>query len=326
MDKVALYSNSTIQTSDLPKELIKQITDIQAVIPKDILFDGEDEKDWVEGGLQVKFHTTILYGVEESDKDDISKVVKAEMLRNKGIKATTGKIEYFDNEEEGHTAAVLRIESEGLKVLHDTLKATFKNKDSYPEYKSHTTIAYLKIGERLTKELIIKPVMWTINDVEMAYKGGKGIVKVSEEKVVDEPIILAVTEKREASTNPYIENAVRLIVASEIDNWHKREVIKLLDKLSSKVNHYKCDKCGLELEELEELEDTVLDCMCCCPVCLGGTLLIQATINKEAGLFDILTSPFVQNIISLLAPYLGNYKISQAIKLLQQGLLELKNK
>jgi hypothetical protein len=53
---------------------------------------------------------------------------------------------------------------------------------------------------------------------------------------------------------------------------------------------------------------------------------LTSELIKQEGILDFLTSPFIQNIINLLAPYLGNYKIQQAIKLLQEGLQELKGK
>jgi len=172
----AAFKNLTIQTSDTPKELIDQIKEVQKSIDKSKLYTGEDEKGWIEGGLQKKFHITILYGVEEKDQDKIAAIVKEYV--GKGLGAETGDIEYFDKKEDGYSVAVLRVDaSKGLENLHKALKQAVSNKHSYDQYKAHITIAYLKPNERLT-DVKINPVKWQINDIEETQKDGS-ITKVS---------------------------------------------------------------------------------------------------------------------------------------------------
>jgi hypothetical protein len=49
--------------------------------------------------------------------------------------------------------------------------------------------------------------------------------------------------------------------------------------------------------------------------------------QKSAGVVeDLLDSPFIQTALSLLAPYVQNYRIRQAIKLIQEGIEEEKKK
>lgn len=59
------------------------------------------------------------------------------------------KVEYFDNKEDNCTYAIVRIKSEGLYKLHYYLKENFDNKDSFPHFKPHISIACLKFGERI---------------------------------------------------------------------------------------------------------------------------------------------------------------------------------
>jgi len=142
------FKHLTVQASDVPKELIDQIKEIQKNIPKEKLYNKEDEKGWIENGLQQQFHITLLYGVEEDDKEQITNIVKEYV--GKGIGASTKAIEYFDKKEDGYSVAVIPIDGkQGLEALHKALKKDVKNKHSYPEYKAHVTIAYLQPGERL---------------------------------------------------------------------------------------------------------------------------------------------------------------------------------
>lgn len=47
-------------------------------------------------------------------------------------------------------------------------------------------------------------------------------------------------------------------------------------------------------------------------------------IEKQSGLFDWLKNPMIQTVLSLLNPLIGkSYKISQAVKLLLEGLKEI---
>ena len=172
--KMGAFTNLTVQTSQIPKELISQIKKVQKGIDKDKLVTDEDEKGWIEGGLQKKFHITILYGVETKEEDKIAEIVKEYV--GKGISCESKDVEYFDKDD--CTVAVLRMDgTQGLANLHKALKKEVKNKHKFPQFKAHLTIAYLKKGERLEDEKI-KKVKWQIDNIEMSRKNGS-LVKVS---------------------------------------------------------------------------------------------------------------------------------------------------
>jgi len=156
-----IFENASIQTSDLPEELVAQIRTIQSQIPENILYSGEDDV-FVENGIQQQLHITILYGVDNDV--DISSIVS----KHPSIKIKADKIDYFDSE--NYTVAIIKHESEGLTELHDELKANIENKDMYDIYTPHSTIAYLNKGERLTAEF--KPVEWTIIEIEIVKTDG----------------------------------------------------------------------------------------------------------------------------------------------------------
>lgn len=152
-----IFDNACIQTSDLPEELIKQIRNIQELIPMDILYDGEDDI-FVENGIQKQLHITILYGVDEN-LPIISNIVS----KYSNVKIAATSIDYFDSED--YTVAIIKHKSEKLTELHADLKEVILNKDMYDTYTPHTTIAYLNKGERIVTDF--KPVEWTIKEFEI---------------------------------------------------------------------------------------------------------------------------------------------------------------
>lgn len=156
-----IFDNASIQTSDLSKELITQIRNMQSSIPSDILYDGEDDI-FVENGIQLQLHATLLYGVD--NETDISSIIS----KYPDIKIKATDIDYFDSE--NYTVAIVKHESPELTKLHDELKANIENKDSYDTYTPHTTIAYLNKGERIAIDF--KPVEWAITEFEIVKTDG----------------------------------------------------------------------------------------------------------------------------------------------------------
>ncbi len=178
-DIEAAFSHQTIQTSDLPKELTEQIINIQQLIKANQLTNKEDEKGWVENGKQKLLHTTILFGIDSKDTEKIKEIVK----QYSDVEIEAKEIEYFDNKKEEHSVAVVKCESKGLTELHDKLKAEISNKETYPDYKPHITIAYLKFGERI-EGTDFKPVKFKLGHVEVSQKDGS-LDKVSKKSFID---------------------------------------------------------------------------------------------------------------------------------------------
>jgi len=280
MKKIAEYDHLTVQTSDIPDELKKRIQDIQSNLDKDILYDGEDEDGWVEGGLQKLFHTTILYGVNPNDKDAITEKVD-EVLAGGEFSAKTVEIEYFDHEEEGYSAMVLRIESDGLKKLHDTLKETFENKDKYPDYKTHVTIAYLKAGARV-EGVEVEPFEWDIDGVEMSNKDGS-LTKIAEDK----------PKCQECGKSDQV------VVANYGDGdwqgWECERCNTVVHPENDEDYHSACLDCGEEMEEETDIQ------LCQpCMVHYDVDLLWEMHDNNEIDALNFNESPRMRKDFMLL--------------------------
>ena len=162
----AKFDKATVQTSDIPDEVKTLIKDIQKTIPKEDLYDKQNEKGWIENGLQKLMHITILYGIKDKDFDIIEEIYH----KDNEIEVSTDRIDYFDNDE--FTCAVIRCKSDNLRELHSKLKHKLNVKEDYPTYKPHMAIAYLKPGTRID-ESKFKEIIWKAKSIEVSMADGK---------------------------------------------------------------------------------------------------------------------------------------------------------
>ena len=162
------YDNGSVQTSDVSKTVIDAIEDIQDNIDKDKLYDGENEPGWVENGLQKLFHITVLFGV----KDNVGDTIKRAFNKYPTVLVETTGIKYFDTNPD-FDVAVVKCKSEELTKIHNELKDTLANEDSYPKYNPHITIAYLKKGERLDDSAQIADTSWEVDTLDISTTDGQ---------------------------------------------------------------------------------------------------------------------------------------------------------
>jgi 2'-5' RNA ligase len=161
----AEYDHSSIQTSDIPKELKQWIKKVQSNIPKEDLSDAESNE--MEGGFPPSPHVTLAYGTDSATISDIQSVVD-----NRQLIANIANVDYFTHSKE-YDVAVLKLESPALQELHNDLNKEFGGKDEYNEYTPHITIAYLKKGGVLGPEIVSKDIPkkeWQIKEIELSKK------------------------------------------------------------------------------------------------------------------------------------------------------------
>lgn len=162
------YDYGVVQTSDVSETVTNAIKDIQGRINKDKLYDGEDESGWVENGIQKLFHITVLFGVNNDVKDEVKKVFD----KYRPVHIETTEIKYFSSDP-NYDVAIVRCKSEELTKIHNELKDTLENEETYPNYKPHITIAYLKKGERLDDSEQITNISWEVDSLDLSTSDGK---------------------------------------------------------------------------------------------------------------------------------------------------------
>lgn len=130
------YDYSSTQVN-IEASLAEKIMDWgKDTIPDEDLFTEGDNT-----GREDTPHITILYGVVAQKPDEVAELLSEESAP---IKATLGKVSLFDNDD--YDVVKIDVDSDDLHRLHDLLADNVEHESSFPEYKPHVTIAYVKKG------------------------------------------------------------------------------------------------------------------------------------------------------------------------------------
>jgi hypothetical protein len=125
------YSSSSTQV-DLPKDIADQVVAFGKKIPDSALTgDGREKRP----------HVTILYGLHGFDP----KFVQAALEGERPVKVTFGKVSLFENDE--RDVVKVDVTSPDLHRLYAKVLKSQPNTQTFPEYKPHATIAYVRKGQ-----------------------------------------------------------------------------------------------------------------------------------------------------------------------------------
>ena len=131
------YSYSCIMLL-LPENITKNIKKfISENIDESILYKGEGE-----GGLSKHIHTTVKYGLDETNFD----VIKELLSKYKDIKFKLKNITKFDSDDK-YDVIKIDIDSKELRDMNKHVSKTVQCTDTFKEYKPHVTLAYVKKGK-----------------------------------------------------------------------------------------------------------------------------------------------------------------------------------
>ena len=113
--------------------------------PEDV-YTGDDDTH----GIQENPHVTILYGLHKEVTPEMVKSVFEGFTKD--INIEVNGIDIFENKD--YDVVKFNVNPDGaLQELHDKL-SEFPNSNSFPDYKPHITIAYVKSG---TGKKYVKP-------------------------------------------------------------------------------------------------------------------------------------------------------------------------
>lgn len=145
--------------ADLPPADASAVTRAASKIPDNVL---------AEDGREARPHVTVKYGLHGDDASEVAALLQDEPP----ITVTLGKTSLFENPE----ADVVKIDvdSPALHRLNAKI-ASLPNTDTFPDYKPHVTLAYVKPGEgaRFKGMADLDGRTFTIDRVVFSDKNGK---------------------------------------------------------------------------------------------------------------------------------------------------------
>jgi hypothetical protein len=149
---------------------IKEVSD-------DDLYRDPDDPSF---GREDEIHCTVIYGIHDKRSLSVRQVLK----EVKPFEIKLGKISSFTAPEKFD---VLKVDVSGVELhrLHDLIRGKIQVTESFPEYKPHVTIAYLKKGkaEQYVGSEVFKNVSMRVNKVVFSSSAGlKTPIRLKDEK------------------------------------------------------------------------------------------------------------------------------------------------
>jgi 2'-5' RNA ligase len=95
-----------------------------------------------EEGLEDRPHITVKYGLHTENAADVQKVLAGEPP----VKAKIDGIDVFKPEDKDYEVVVARVDSPDLVRLNAKIKDALPNTETFPTYKPHVTLGYVKKG------------------------------------------------------------------------------------------------------------------------------------------------------------------------------------
>lgn len=169
------YDKSSTQIN-FPEALANKVMSwCKKNVPEEELYKGEEGKSDSYGpkyAREDQIHTTLLYGIDDPDSKCVEDIIEKDGTKPFPIKL--GNITAFTTKP-NYDVLKIEIESPELHRLNKVIKNTLNVKINFGDYRSHTTIAYLKKGfaEKYINDDHFKDVIFTTDEITFSSKNGK---------------------------------------------------------------------------------------------------------------------------------------------------------
>jgi 2'-5' RNA ligase len=132
------YDYSSTQVN-VPEKLAREVLSWSMKnIPNSWIFRDPSDPGF---GREKEIHVTVLYGLHDEKPDRVIKLLK----ECKSFACKLGKVTTFNNP--SFDVLKIDVESQELHDLNKLIKENLPSTNSYPVYKPHATIAYLRKGK-----------------------------------------------------------------------------------------------------------------------------------------------------------------------------------
>lgn len=149
--------------SELPAGIAQELVELGKQIPdQDLAADGREDQP----------HITVKYGLHSKDVEELRKALEGQGP----ISVKFGKTKVFEGVEDGTAdAIVVEVESPDLHLLNGKISDEMEHTDTYPDYKPHATIAYVKpgLGKKYAAKLSLEGKEATLSTVTFSSKTGE---------------------------------------------------------------------------------------------------------------------------------------------------------
>lgn len=133
------YHSTQINLADCDCD-VESFTQCTDLVSSEDIYEEHPYHTDAEDGLERNPHITVLYGLEEEkDYFDIRRICEG----MGDVEFEVGKISAFRNPEMPYDVLILEIISPELHELHHSLRQ-FPNQCTFPDYKPHMTLGYIK--------------------------------------------------------------------------------------------------------------------------------------------------------------------------------------
>lgn len=162
----APHSKSSLQYK-LPKDIADDILNWSMNnVPEEELYTEEEDM-----GREDDIHVTVFYGILDEDSKDTSNVLEEHNIKPFPVRLST--ITAFQNKPE-YDVLKVDVESSELHKIHRLIEKYLDTESTYPEYKPHLTIAYLKKGyaDKYTGRNDFQGISMIAESLEFSSKNG----------------------------------------------------------------------------------------------------------------------------------------------------------
>ena len=119
----------------LPAEVARKLRQFGLSIPDERIYQDESG----EKGRESDFHVTVKYGIHTEDPEAVKEAI-APLLGP--LRAKLGKVTVFNGDE--YVVLKISVQSRDLTRMNQAVRQNLECTDTFPDYKPHITIAYLK--------------------------------------------------------------------------------------------------------------------------------------------------------------------------------------
>lgn len=200
---------------EVPVKNWKEITSY--IDPEDVYTGGDDTHS-----IQENPHLTLLYGLHKEVTTEMIKSVFDNFTDN--INIVVDGIDIFENED--YDVVKFNVKADGaLQYLHDEL-SKFPNSNSFPDYKPHITIAYVKKGSG--KKYIKPEYKYEVKNVDkITYSMPSGEKVKFNYKINESVWDIEYDSEWKSPTNPIrkeLESYLRNILLELIDLGYRTQI------------------------------------------------------------------------------------------------------